>query len=280
MSAWNRDAHEVSSPARPPDGAPPGKAAPGSGQPQLATLQNQVITAVRGAISGVMADQAPATDMLELDLDFSISGPVPGNRLPALRAEADRALTAPRPVPSKRARRWPLLAAATVIASGAVVAGGLAAGWYGVSPVPDQRVPEIVQVPKGRPAVAASIDATASATPKPAPVAPSPPSAPPPARDLLDLARDLVQAGHIAQARAVLLAANTADQPAAALLLARSYDPNFLATLPGADAGPDIVQARQWYTRWYEIASSQGAVPQTMRLDLLLRSLENGASRQ
>lgn len=100
-----------------------------------------------------------------------------------------------------------------------------------------------------------------------------------PPRDELDVARELIESGKIVQARAALLGSTRTERSAVALVLARSYDPNFLATLTKSDGAPDIEQARHWYRRWFELATKEGAVPQTMRLDLLLRSLDHASAQ-
>jgi len=149
-----------------------------------------------------------------------------------------------------------------------------------VQPQPETAKPLLVQ-PSQPLATAPRAVATIAPDPVP-PVKPKAPLATPPQppRDVIDLARDLVQGGRVGQARSLLLEAAQTDRPAIALLLARSYDPNYLATLSTSDATPDIPQARKWYTRWYELASKQGEVPQTMRLDLLLRSLDAATAKQ
>ena len=107
MSSSDRD----DKPARAPD--------PSTNRPALGQLQSEVITAVRGAISGVMATHSPAAELPDLDLDFSVT---PAG-LPALRAEPERALAIPgqpRSVPPQT-----LGLAALILC---LVAGGIGAG--------------------------------------------------------------------------------------------------------------------------------------------------------
>lgn len=256
MSASDRDGGSSPAPPKP-----------------LANLQNQVITAVRGAISGAMAGHEAGHDLNGLDLDFSVpAGPAPQlapqANLPVLRAEPGRALAAVPPAAPPRQRRWLAfgLAAAMALVG---LAAGIAIGVLREPPAPN--------APPAPEAAPAKPGASGPAVPKaipPVTAQPIPPPLPPPAQDNLETARGLVAAGHVTKARDLLLAEAATDRPEAALLLARSFDPNYLATLPEPDARPDTAEARRWYTRWYDLASKRGEVPQTMRLDLLLRSLD------
>ena len=93
--------------------------------------------------------------------------------------------------------------------------------------------------------------------------------------DAFEAGRALLQSGHVLKARGLLLASTPEARSAVAFVLARSYDPNIVVTLDKPDAGADIAEARRWYRRWYELALREGAVPRTMRLDLLLQSLDH-----
>ena len=190
-----------------------------------------------------------------------------------LLAEPDRALASfrPRPLAIKEpdiGRRYSL--AFVILATSGLFLFVWFANQTKPEPLPDlepkSQAPVVANVV---PAIKPAIEAAKAPAPAPAPP-------PPPVRDPLDIARGFMQAGRVAMARQTLMAAGISDRPDAALLLARSYDPNYLATLPSSDAKPDIEEARRWYTHWYDIASKAGEVPSTMRLDLLLRSLNAG----
>jgi hypothetical protein len=76
----------------------------------------------------------------------------------------------------------------------------------------------------------------------------------------LEVARALMAKGQVKAAREQLLAMGWKGVPDAAFDVARSYDPNFLATLPEPDASPDIAEATRWYRKWYETGAKEGTV--------------------
>jgi hypothetical protein len=89
----------------------------------------------------------------------------------------------------------------------------------------------------------------------------------------LAVAQGLVDKGKITEARRVLnndLASRNAE---AALLLARSYDPNSLLHIANADAGPDPAEAERWYRRWSELAAGQGLELNPERLDRIIKAM-------
>src|SRR5947209_11627565 len=67
---------------------------------------------------------------------------------------------------------------------------------------------------------------------------PLPPARPP--RAAIATAQDLLSRGQVQAARKQLLGLASADAADVAWMLARSYDPNFLATLSSADGSPDV----------------------------------------
>ena len=249
--------------------------APGQAQhsQHLNKLQNEMLTAVRGAITGVMAKGAPTTEMPDLDLDFSLPVPHRVNALPMLRAEPERSLTLPDLQPSSRNRKFTWMAVAAGLAAAGATAG--LTHWPQIIPFKDSN-PSLEVT--GTPAAPAKLTVPVEVTTLPATAKPPAPPLPQ-TRDAVDTANELIQQGHLAEARRTLLSAPPPERSAVALLLARSYDPNFLQTLTKSDASADPDQARHWYRRWYELGVKEGAVPQSMRLDLLLRSLENTKSR-
>ena len=249
VSASEGDEHEPSTRARPA----------ATGRPHVGNLQNEMISALRGTITGVMAKNAPAAAMPELDLDFSVPATPNVRGLPVLRAEPERSLAVFDRKVARQQSRWGLAIWGTGLAVAGVATGLTVASWHGAPPAA-----QTFQAAAIAPAVAVKTAAPIVAS---APV-----------RNALDAARDLMADGRITQARALLLNDAAPERSAADLMLARSYDPNFLSSLAKADAAPDIAEARRWYQRWYERALKEGAVPQTMRLDLLLRSLDKAAA--
>jgi hypothetical protein len=85
-------------------------------------------------------------------------------------------------------------------------------------------------------------------------------------------AEKLITGGKVADARKLLddLAPQSAD---AALMLARTYDPNFLRTISGADAEPDAAEAERWYRTWHANASKNGLSMEPERLDRIIRAM-------
>jgi hypothetical protein len=125
-------------------------------------------------------------------------------------------------------------------------------------------------------------DRHTAALPKPAvtlPTVPSPaaiaPAPPPDSADvgLLGQAEKLMEAGKIRDARLLLLDGLADRSPEAALMLARSYDPNHLRSISAADAGPDVAEAERWYRVWHANAVASGLRMEPERLDRIIRSM-------
>jgi hypothetical protein len=108
-----------------------------------------------------------------------------------------------------------------------------------------------------------------------APVRPSTPSLP--ASGLQEngiaQAERLLDAGSVTQAR-VLLEDLALRSPEAALMMARSYDPNYLKQLSDYDAAPDIVEAERWYRAWHAIAGQNGLAMEADRLERIIKSMK------
>jgi hypothetical protein len=135
-------------------------------------------------------------------------------------------------------------------------------------------------------AIKVPTDAAPGDTETPPPSSPaSPPTAvqpaPPPSTDLpapptpqaaLQVASGLMNSGRVQAARSELLRVASEGSADVALALARSYDPNFLRTVP-ADAAPDIAEATRWYRTWYAIAVKQGLVADSVPLERIIRSM-------
>ena len=94
-----------------------------------------------------------------------------------------------------------------------------------------------------------------------------------PSRAGIDAAQDLLSKGQVQAARKQLLGLASADATDVAWMLARSYDPNFLVTLPNSDGRPDIEQATRWYRIWHAAAVKQGLVPNSVSVDRIIGSM-------
>jgi hypothetical protein len=94
-----------------------------------------------------------------------------------------------------------------------------------------------------------------------------------PSRAAIDAAQDLLSRGQVQAARKQLLQLSSADAADVAWMLARSYDPNFLVTLPSADGRADIEQAARWYRIWHDAAVKQGLVPNSVSVDRIIGSM-------
>jgi hypothetical protein len=87
------------------------------------------------------------------------------------------------------------------------------------------------------------------------------------------VAMRLMNTGRVQAAREQLLGIAAGDSADAAWALARSYDPNFLATVATADARADIGEAERWYRVWYAIAVRQGLVADSVSLERIINSM-------
>lgn len=86
-------------------------------------------------------------------------------------------------------------------------------------------------------------------------------------------AEQLMSLGKVTDARQILQD-DLADRVAeAALMLARTYDPNALRLIADANAEADIVQAEQWYRRWYELAGQNGLTMDPERLNRIIQAM-------
>ncbi len=59
--------------------------------------------------------------------------------------------------------------------------------------------------------------------------------------------------------------------------VARSYDPNWLKTLPKPDAAPDIAEATRWYRAWHEAAVKEGTVTKGVSIERLINAMHDPA---
>ena len=86
-------------------------------------------------------------------------------------------------------------------------------------------------------------------------------------------AQGLLDIGSVTQAR-VVLKDLTSDSPEAALMMARSYDPNYLKQLHEHDAEPDIVEAEYWYRAWHALAWKNGLMMEADRLERIIQAMK------
>ncbi len=130
------------------------------------------------------------------------------------------------------------------------------------------------------PAVAPRAVASGSASPASAgqPVTQAPvaaPAVPPsPPSPAIASAKQLMDAGKIVAARGLLQQPTLSSSRDAAWLLARSYDPNYLATIKSPDATGDKEKATEWYRRWRDIGALNGVPMDDVRLKRLIETLD------
>jgi hypothetical protein len=74
---------------------------------------------------------------------------------------------------------------------------------------------------------------------------------------LMTRAKGLLAVGDIPPARLLLERAADAQEPTAALMLARTYDPAVLGTQDARNIAPDLELARSWYQRAVQLGSAE-----------------------
>jgi TPR repeat protein len=89
-------------------------------------------------------------------------------------------------------------------------------------------------------------------------------------------AQELLASGDMPGARTYLTRAAEAHDARAALLLAKTFDPMVSRHLSGADQGPDVAQARDWYQK----AREWGAPEAQRQLDALASYPRNSDPRR
>lgn len=87
-------------------------------------------------------------------------------------------------------------------------------------------------------------------------------------------ARRMLSEGDVTQARARLLLGGPTIHAELAFMLAQSYDPNYLRTLPKANGAPDRSEAERWYKKWYELAISSGLEMDSERLNRIINAMK------
>jgi hypothetical protein len=90
---------------------------------------------------------------------------------------------------------------------------------------------------------------------------------------LLTEARQALSEGDALRARGALLRAEPGRHAKVAFMLAQSYDPNYLQSLPKTNGLPDKAEAKRWYERWYELAVQSGLEMDSGRLQRIINAM-------
>ena len=102
---------------------------------------------------------------------------------------------------------------------------------------------------------------------------------PPPSQEVLQSALQQMANGRVQAARRQLLRIASEGSADAAWSLARSYDPNYLATIPSPDAAADVEEATRWYQTWHTLAVNEGLVADSISLERIIRSMRQPPAR-
>lgn len=89
----------------------------------------------------------------------------------------------------------------------------------------------------------------------------------------VEAAQALMSTGRVQAARQRLLAMAPDGSPHVAWALARSYDPNHLKEIQGADAAPDVAEATRWYRTWYAAAVKQRMISDSVSVEKIIGSM-------
>ena len=221
----------------------------------MQTKQDEKLDEVRAILQRLQRISTGTDDDQAADRAAASPAPAEGTGEPAPQAP-------PRPLPVKPAS-IAIVAAAVLLLIGVA---GLAL-WPGRKPPP-----AIDAAPRTAPATTAAI-----AEPPPPIAALAIPTSPlaMPAQDAerLAAAQSLMDGGKVAEARQLLLGDFAERSADAALLLARSYDPNALQHIARPNAPADADEAERWYRRWSMIAGREGLALDEDRLDRIIRSM-------
>ncbi len=90
---------------------------------------------------------------------------------------------------------------------------------------------------------------------------------------LLAEARRFLSEGDVTLARSKLLSAEPERRAEVAFMLAQSYDPNYLASLPKISGLPDRFEAERWYKKWHELAVQSGLEMDSGRLQRIINAM-------
>jgi hypothetical protein len=86
-------------------------------------------------------------------------------------------------------------------------------------------------------------------------------------------ARRILSAGDVVSARKILLQIGPNVRADAAFMLAQSYDPNYLQSLPNTNGVANRSEATRWYEKWYELAVKSGLEMDSERLQRIIKSM-------
>lgn len=191
----------------------------------------------------------------------------------AIASTVARSATTPPPLPITRqappsGRRLPLAALAAGAATAAVVVALTRPLWQTpvAQPVP-QPVPQAI-VSAHAPAVAVTV----APAPQPAPTPPA--AAAPPEKPSLGAADRLIRGGRLVEGRAGLLQLGAETSADVAWALARTFDPNVVDGIAGADAKPDVAEAERWYRRWHALAQAEGLVSDGVPVERVIKAMK------
>jgi hypothetical protein len=90
---------------------------------------------------------------------------------------------------------------------------------------------------------------------------------------LLTEARRLIGEGDVESAQKRLMQGGPEARAEIAFLLAQTFDPNYLRSLPASNSLPDRVQAERWYKKWYELAVNSGLEMDSGRLQRIIKAM-------
>ncbi len=90
---------------------------------------------------------------------------------------------------------------------------------------------------------------------------------------LLTEARRLLSEGKVTLAQDRLLRGGPESHADVAFVLAQSYDPNYLQSLPKAGSVPNRSEAERWYKKWYELARQSGLEMDSNRLQRIINAM-------
>jgi len=86
-------------------------------------------------------------------------------------------------------------------------------------------------------------------------------------------ARRSLSEGDVLSARRILQRSHPESHAEVAFVLAQSYDPNYLQSLPKANVSPDRDIAARWYRQWYELAVKSGLEMDGERLRRIINAM-------
>lgn len=95
-----------------------------------------------------------------------------------------------------------------------------------------------------------------------------------PGIDAMTEARRLLALGDVRTAREHIKNARPQLNPQLAFLLAQTYDPTYLSSLPRANVSADVSEAERWYETWYELERQTNPEIDSTKLKRVLSSMK------